>query len=51
MKKKYIQPDVKEVRIMSGFQLLSGSPVEAASTNVEGLEGYDSNGGDASGAW
>ncbi|MCR4809730.1 MAG: hypothetical protein K5896_07710 [Prevotella sp.] len=53
MKKTYIQPDIKVVRIKVDRLLGGGSPITPAktSTNIEGLEGYDSNGGDASCAW
>lgn len=50
MKKIYIQPDIKVVRIHPNNLLESVSP-PVPQTNLEGWEGYDEDGGDASEAW
>ena len=53
MKKIYIQPDIKVVRIHPNNLLLSVSPPvpQETETNIDGLDGYDEEGGDASEAW
>lgn len=53
MKKIYIQPDIKVVRIHPNNLLKSVSPPvpQKTETNLEGWEGYDEDGGDASEAW
>ena len=54
MKKKYIQPSIEVIRSKVGHHLLNTSPYttpQAASTNIEGLSGYNSSGEDAGEAW
>lgn len=53
MKKIYIQPDIKVVRIHPNNLLQNVSPLvlKNAGTNIDGLDGYDEDGGDASEAW
>ncbi len=53
MKKIYIQPDIKVVRIHPNNLLQNVSPpvLKNAGTNIDDLDGYDEDGGDASEAW
>ena len=45
-----INPDIKVVRIQSNCYMLTSSPT-SATTDLDGLEGYDPDGVDAGAAW
>lgn len=53
MKRIYIQPNFKVVRIKSKHRLLSGSVIRAKAKGLDGWDedGYDQKGGDAGEAW